>query len=200
MRKTTQLSESKRENIVTAAILEFREQGFLGANMTRIAKRADVSSRTLYKHFESKDALFSEISDIMIERNHCMEPVPYDPQRDFAEQLKDALWRYMDVITDETAIGLNRMVLSELIRDLDRSRKFFAETETHDYPIKRLIAEAMEAGVIHKEDPAYATDQLLGLVKSFLYWPEFFLGQGNRSKKVMDDCVALFLAYYDRDR
>ncbi len=125
--------------------------------------------------------------------------VSYDPDRDFAEQLKDALWRYVGVITEETAIGLNRMVLSELIRDLDRSRRFFTQTETHDYPMTRLIGEAMNAGVIREADPAFATNQLLGLVKNFFFWPEFFLGENPTPKDVLDDCVAMFLAHYKAD-
>lgn len=192
-------TEIKRKNIIDAAIDEFREQGFLGAKTTSIAKKANVSSRTLYNHFESKEALFEAISKIMIERNWSMEPVSYDPDRNFAEQLKDALWRYVEVITEETAIGLNRMVVSELIRDLDRSRQFFTETETHDYPMTRLIGEAMDAGVIRKADPVLATSQLLALVKNFFFWPEFFLGENPTPKTVLDDCVAMFLAHYKAD-
>lgn len=193
-------TEKKRKDIIDAAIDEFREQGFLGAKTTSIAKKANVSSRTLYNHFESKEALFEAISEIMIQRNWSMEPVSYDPDRDFVEQLKDALWRYIGVITEETAMGLNRMVMSELIRDLDRSRQFFAETETHDYPITRLIDEAMDAGVIRKADPVLATNQLLALVKNFFFWPEFFLGESPTPKEVLDDCVAMFLTYYKQDK
>ncbi|MDJ0631501.1 MAG: TetR/AcrR family transcriptional regulator [Rhodobacter sp.] len=189
-------TEKKRKDIIDAAIEEFREQGFLGAKTTSIAKKANVSSRTLYNHFESKEALFDAISEIMLERNRSMEPVSYDPDRDFVEQLKDALWRYVEVITNETALGLNRMVISELIRDLDRSRQFFTETETHDYPITRLITEAMDAGIIRKADPVFATNQLLALVKNFFFWPEFFLGENRTPKGVMDDCVSMFLAHY----
>lgn len=192
-------TEKKRKDIIDAAINEFREHGFLGAKTTSIAKKANVSSRTLYNHFDSKEALFDAISKIMIERNWSMKPVPYDPNRDFVEQLKDALWRYIEVITDETALGLNRMVISELIRDLDRSRQFFSETESHDYPITRLISEAMEAGVLRKADPTFATSQLLALVKNFFFWPEFFLGENPTSKDVLDDCVAMFLAHYKTD-
>ena len=192
-------TEKKRKDIIDAAIDEFREQGFLGAKTTSIAKKANVSSRTLYNHFESKEALFEAISQIMIERNWSMEPVAYDPDQDFVEQLKEALWRYVGVITDETAIGLNRMVISELIRDLDRSRQFFSETEAHDYPITRLISEAMEAGVIRKADPGFATSQLLALVKNFYFWPEFFLGESPTPKEVLDDCITMFLTHYKRE-
>ncbi len=192
-------TDKKRKDIIDAAIDEFKEQGFLGAKTTSIAKKANVSSRTLYKHFESKEALFEAISEIMLEQNRQMGTVPYDPNRGFAEQLTDALWCYVRVITDETALGLNRMVISELIRDLDRSRKFFAETETHDYPMTQLIGEAMEAGVIRKADPILATNQLLALVKGFFFWPEFFLGENPTPKTVMDDCIAMFLAHYKLD-
>ncbi|MBO9448836.1 TetR/AcrR family transcriptional regulator [Tropicibacter sp. R16_0] len=190
-------TEKKRKDIIDAAIDEFREQGFLGATTTSIAKRAQVSSRTLYNHFESKESLFDAISEIMLKQNQSMQPVSYDPSRDFVEQLEDALWQYIAVITDETAIGLNRMVLSELIRDLDRSRKFFSETEAHDYPMTKLIGEAMDAGVIRKADPVFATNQLLGLVKSFFFWPEFFLGENPTPKNVLNDCIAMFLAHYN---
>ncbi len=189
-------TEKKRKDIIDAAIDEFKEQGFLGAKTTSIAKKANVSSRTLYNHFESKEALFDAISEIMLEENRSMEPVSYDPERDFVEQLRDALWKYIAIITEETAIGLNRMVLSELIRDLDRSRSFFTETETHDYPMTRLIEEAMDAGVIRKADPVFATNQLLALAKNFFFWPEFFLGENPTPREIMDDCIAMFLAHY----
>lgn len=192
-------TEKKRKDIIDAAIDEFREQGFLGAKTTSIAKKANVSSRTLYNHFESKEALFDAISEIMLEQNWSMEPVSYDPSRDFVEQLKDALWQYIGVITDETAIGLNRMVLSELIRDLERSQKFFTETESHDYPMAGLIEDAMDAGVLRKADSALATNQLLALVKNFYFWPEFFLGENPTPKEVLDDCIAMFMAHYKAD-
>lgn len=189
-------TEKKRENIIEAAVEEFREQGFLGANTTRIAKRADVSTRTLYKHFSNKEELFHAISEIMIERNSAMAPVAYDPDRALEEQLVEALNRYVAVITEEEAMGLNRMVIAELLRDLERSRAFFAEFATHDYPITNLIAEAMEAGALRKVDPAYAANQLLGLVKTFFFWPEFLLGEEQQTDGIMEDCVAMFLAHY----
>ncbi|KUJ76449.1 hypothetical protein AVO45_11690 [Ruegeria marisrubri] len=190
------LTEKKRKDIIEAAIEEFRENGFLGAKTTQIAKRAGVSSRTLYNHFETKEALFDAITEIMIARNSAMAPVPYDPDRPLDEQLIEALERYVSVITEPEAIGLNRMVISEFLRDLDRSRAFFAESLAHDYPIKRLIEEAMQAGALRKADPEFATSQLLALVKNFFFWPEFLLGEKQKTDGIMRDCVAMFLSHY----
>ncbi len=190
------LTEKKRQNIIEAAIEEFRENGFLAAKTTQIAKRAGVSSRTLYNHFATKEALFNAITQIMIARNEAMKPVAYDPARDLEEQLLEALEHYVTVITEPEAMGLNRMVISEFLRDLDRSRAFFAETATHDYPITQLIAGAMEAGALRKADPAFATGQLLALVKNFFFWPEFLLGEKQNTDGIMQDCVAMFLSHY----
>ncbi len=163
------LTDKKRKDIIEAAIAEFRENGFLGAKTTQIAKRAEVSSRMLYKHFETKEALFDAITEIMIERNAGVAPVPYDPSRPLDEQLSEALERYVAVITEPEAMGLTRMVISEFLRDLDRSRAFFAESAKHDYPVKRLIEEAMTAGALRKADPELATNQLLAMVKTFFF-------------------------------
>ncbi|WP_201722274.1 TetR/AcrR family transcriptional regulator, partial [Sulfitobacter sp. HI0023] len=62
------LTDKKRKDILQAAIQEFREQGFPAARVNRIAELAEVSKRTLYKHFESKEVLFAAITDILLEQ------------------------------------------------------------------------------------------------------------------------------------
>lgn len=190
------LTDIKRQNIIDAAIVEFREQGFLGAKTTAIAKRADVSSRTLYKHFESKEALFEAICEIMVAQNSVMGPVAYAPDRPLKAQLTEALTTYVGVITDDVALGLNRVVMSELLRDMERSRAFFSEVAAHDYPITRLVEEAMAAGALRQADPAFATGQLLALVKNIFFWPEFFLGGKVAAPEALSDSIDMFLAHY----
>lgn len=190
------LTDKKRQNIIDAAICEFRKNGFLAAKTTQIAKRAGVSSRTLYNHFETKEALFDAITEILIERNSAMDPVSYDASRDLSEQLTEALKRYVVVLTEPEAIGLNRMVISEFLRDLDRSRRFFAETASHDYPVTQLVTEAISAGALREADPVFATGQLLAMVKNFYFWPEFLLGEAQPVDGILEECVAMFMAYY----
>lgn len=49
-----------RETILFAGKDVFLEEGYEGASMDRIAERAGVTKRTVYAHFASKHALFSE--------------------------------------------------------------------------------------------------------------------------------------------
>ncbi|MBO9399054.1 TetR/AcrR family transcriptional regulator C-terminal domain-containing protein [Shimia sp. R9_2] len=54
----------------------------------------------------------------------------------------------------------------------------------------------MDAGALRKADPAFATNQLLAIVKNFYFWPEFFLGENSTQKEVRDDCIAMFMSHY----
>jgi len=49
--------EALREHILDTAKLAFLEGGFAGTSMDAIAARAQTSKRSLYAHFETKDAL-----------------------------------------------------------------------------------------------------------------------------------------------
>ncbi len=52
------IAPEKRQRILDAATVEFSLHGFENANMTTIAKKAQVSVGSLYKYFESKQDLF----------------------------------------------------------------------------------------------------------------------------------------------
>ena len=53
------VSLAKRRAMLDAAIREFQAHGYDGASMDAIAASSDVSKRTLYNHFPSKDALIA---------------------------------------------------------------------------------------------------------------------------------------------
>ncbi len=49
----------KRAAIVVAALTAFLDAGYVEASVNHIAAVAGVSIKTLYRHFDSKDELFS---------------------------------------------------------------------------------------------------------------------------------------------
>src|SRR6266478_2950428 len=53
--------ERTRERILAAALKEFSAQGFAGARVDRIARRARINKRMLYHYFGNKEHLFREI-------------------------------------------------------------------------------------------------------------------------------------------
>jgi len=60
---TTRLSGlQRRDQIVDCASYVFAQEGYEGARTAEIAERAGVSERLLYKHFETKAALFEVVA------------------------------------------------------------------------------------------------------------------------------------------
>ena len=55
------IREGKRDAIVAAAQRVFLDRGYQGAAMASIAKAADVSTATLYKHYANKETLFEAV-------------------------------------------------------------------------------------------------------------------------------------------
>jgi TetR/AcrR family transcriptional regulator of autoinduction and epiphytic fitness len=192
------LTEKKRKDILEAAIQEFREQGFPAARVNRIADLAEVSKRTLYKHFESKELLFAAITDILLEEIAAMPKLHFRPDLPLREQLIEAVRDYVGHLTGEQYMGLNRLVMSELQRDQELAQAFFAKAIMQDRPISGLIGEAMHAGALREAEPGFAAGQLLSMVKHFLVWPQFLMGAKAEvdTDAVIADCVDMFLGHY----
>jgi len=88
MHTTCQLEEDafkdesgKRRDILTAALAEFKEHGYRGATISRIAKRAGVTEPTIYEYFKSKEELLYSIPEVAM--------------RGFLKSLQDSL-RHLD--------------------------------------------------------------------------------------------------------
>ena len=62
------LMARKREAIVEAALKAFLDSGYAESSVNRIAADAGVSIKTLYRHFENKDDLFSAVMEAACSR------------------------------------------------------------------------------------------------------------------------------------
>ncbi|HEY5975941.1 MAG TPA: TetR/AcrR family transcriptional regulator [Geobacteraceae bacterium] len=76
----------KRDEIVRAALELIVEQGFHGAPMAMIADRAGVGAGTIYRYFESKDVLITELYRELEERVYLYIQEGYEPERPIRER------------------------------------------------------------------------------------------------------------------
>lgn len=196
------LSERKRQDILNAAIAEFQEQGFVAARISRIGERAKVSSRTLYRHFDSKEALFDAIVDIVFTECAIRAKKDLVPSLPLHDQLVDAVNAHIDSITTDHFIGLNRIVMAEFIRNTELARRAVQQIAILDNTVQHLITQAMDAGLLRKENPHYAAQQLIAMIKSFYYFPVLILREDQNFSKtrgeIVTDCVTMFLTHYER--
>src|SRR6185503_20328625 len=84
----------KREAIMTAALELFVERGFFGTAVPEIADKAGVGAGTIYRHFESKEALVNALYRQEKQR-FAQNVVVSFPAIDRARELFRALWGRM---------------------------------------------------------------------------------------------------------
>ncbi len=89
--------ERTRERILSAALKEFAANGFAGARVDAIARRAAINKRMLYHYFGNKEHLFREVLRRKIaERQASAEGLSGDPAESlpfrFKLSCKDADW------------------------------------------------------------------------------------------------------------
>ncbi|MFN4117657.1 TetR/AcrR family transcriptional regulator [Acidovorax sp.] len=195
------LTDRKRDAIVQAAVAEFREHGFNGTSMDRVAAAADVSKRTVYNHFPSKEELFEAILEQLWDRSQSLEDPAYDAARPLRVQLLQVLEQKMQLLNDASFIDLSRVAMAEIMRSPERAQAMAERLAEKDDGLPRWMRAAQKDGRLRPNaDAQRAAHQLHGLVKAFAFWPQVAMGRPAlavaQQQKVLADAVDMFLAYY----
>jgi len=198
MDKQTTLTEFKREQIINAAVAEFQERGFSDASMDRISKRAEVSKRTVYKHFESKENLFSAIVEMMWGRMAAELDISYSPDRDIRQQLTELAEAEGRLFVSKEVMGTARMLISENLRNPEVVQNSQIKIDAHSV-FSAFLTSAADAGVLHIEDPDGAAQEFVGLLKARAFWPFVFsdnLISAKDLRHVIDSTVEMVMCRY----
>jgi AcrR family transcriptional regulator len=83
-----------RERILTAALEVFSAKGFHGATVDEIAERAGLGKGTVYRHFDSKKRLFSELIRAKVAELEQTVSGAIDPQANVLEIIETYLRVY----------------------------------------------------------------------------------------------------------
>jgi len=197
------LTDRKREAIVTAAVAQFREHGFQRASMDGIAAAAEVSKRTVYNHFPSKDELFAEILLLLWQRSAALTERAYDPQRPLREQLRELLAAKLQLLTDTSFLDLVRVAVAEMMHSPERARHMVERLGEKEQGLAGWLRAAQADGRLRPLDPQYGSALLQGLLKSMAFWPQLTMGQpplpAGQGEQLLDDCVDMFLGRYGRE-
>jgi TetR/AcrR family transcriptional regulator of autoinduction and epiphytic fitness len=195
------LSVIKNQQIIDAALAEFMAHGFHGARMDAIAERANVSKRTVYKHFDGKDALFIHMVTVMRAGFRDAATLPYDPAQSVAEQLRQIADAEGALYTSKPFMKLVRLLVSEASRDRSLAA-LFPSDEADGGALAHFLGEADRHGALNIPDAALAAQQFKDLLKGRSFWPAV-IGQPVASKadmaEIIEQSLEMFLARYGAD-
>lgn len=202
MSVTESVSARKREAILNAAIEEFIERGFQRASMDKISVRADVSKRTVYKHFISKENLFSEICKNVWSAALEATEYPYNPALTLEVQLKEIAEQELVLITSKRYLDTSRMLLAQHMITPELGIEELEKVLTLESGLQRWLKSAVQDNKLQIVDYDLAISQFLGLLKSSVYWPQVIFRKPNASQAHQDAVLAatirMFLSEYKR--
>lgn len=178
------MTEARRETILIAAKAVFEEVGFEQATMSEITARAGGSKATLYRYFESKEALFQELlrrsatehSGAVFELLHRFVSSPekeaaqalalLDVEEDVAVTLQEFGEQALKIFHAPQRILARRMVIAAAA-DSDVGRVFFENGPAKGLEhMARYFGRVMEAGLLRKADAKVAAAQFRALIEA----------------------------------
>ena len=194
------LTDRKRQAIIQAAIIEFRDNGFEITSMDKIAATAGVSKRTVYNHFPSKEELFAEILNQLWIRVTAEPETAYRPDLPLRDQLRVLLMAKLQMLGDDNFLDLARVAIAATIHSPERAQDMVARMGEREEGLTVWIRAAQADGRLKAVAPEFAAQQIHGLLKSFAFWPQISMGQPSLSAEeqntVADSALDMFLGYY----
>ncbi|WIH25099.1 TetR/AcrR family transcriptional regulator [Photobacterium damselae] len=192
-------SEQKHLAIIDAAKEEFIQHGFLAANMDRISGAAEVSKRTLYRHFESKEVLFESVLTIIQDEVNQAIQYPYIEGKTLKEQLTEITYKEVDILYNTYGIPLSKTIVMEFMRQPEMAHNL-VKTIYSNKAITQWFHDAMMAGKLKETNLNLITNIYVSLFQGLLFWPQVMTLAPNAEGKELTDkvetVVSIFLASY----
>jgi AcrR family transcriptional regulator len=197
-RPQVRCDEETRAVIVEAARHAFAANGFAGTGMDSVARAAGVSTKTLYRLFPNKQALFEGMVSERIATFVSIVKLRACDGGDVEVALADALLVCGELILDGEVIALQRVIAGESDKFPDIAETFFTKAIT---PTQGALADwlrvQVKRGTIAVEDADVAAGMLLGMLALQPLRAVMFGHRQPPSRKEIEQrakaCAALFL-------
>ncbi|WP_420561358.1 TetR/AcrR family transcriptional regulator [Tepidicaulis sp.] len=195
------VSATKRRSILDAARDEFQHNGFTRAAMAEIARKADVSTATLYKHFNSKEELFSAVITEAYER---IEETDADlgEHGTVEEVITKAANNILSAQFDQGLNALMRAVIAEVSGQPEIGREFFERgVIQRQQAVAKILDKLVQRGLLKQHDTEISAQEVSGMLRESLIWPALFDPSFRLPKdkdKLIAEAVATLVARYGK--
>jgi AcrR family transcriptional regulator len=197
-RPQVRCDDETRQIIFDAARHEFAGNGYAATSTDMIARRAGVSTKTLYRLIPNKAALFEGMVADRLDRFLANVNLQAVDHADIEEALYAALMACADLALDPEVVALQRMVLQETGKFSDIAPTFY-----RNGPQRTVTALAdwlrvqQTRGLIALDDIDEAAGMLLGMATSAPQRAAIFGGQPLPQRSQIEArlrrCAKLFL-------
>ncbi|MDD3445477.1 MAG: TetR/AcrR family transcriptional regulator [Zavarzinia sp.] len=155
-----------REAIISAASAEFLTAGFAAASVGHIARSAGVSTKTIYRFYETKTDLLAEvISSFMAMMLPGLDSYVVEKPEDLAPTLTRLLTQLAGYGLSGPGLAAGRLAMTEMMRVPEMVAAYYREGhEKIIVAVGRWLARQVEAGRLRLAAPEQAAAMLLSMV------------------------------------
>nr|WP_306173945.1 TetR/AcrR family transcriptional regulator [Pseudoalteromonas shioyasakiensis] len=189
-------SNSKQNDVLCAAIQEFAQNGLLGTTMETIAKQANVSKRTLYKHYANKNALFDDVVALLLQRFSQLHKYQYQADVDIYEQLKELAKVCLSLGNDENYLTLSRIVIIESMRDKEQAARLEEQFLECEKGLLTWFEQAHQAGVLNDVPADIAASFFYGGLKNMGYWEQVIMWKPALDEASLEQLIDLTSRFF----
>ena len=157
MRMEVLMANDTKERILVAALEMFSQNGYAGTNIRELSASLGLVKSGVYKHFESKEAIWNALLDQMITyyADHFGSAEHLPPVPDSVEELVTMTMQMVNfTVHDEKVIMTRKVLTLEQFRD-SRARelatKHFLTGLTDIFT--RIFTSMMAKGLLRKDNP-----------------------------------------------
>ena len=151
--------------ILEAARREFAVSGFAATNMDSVARRAGISTKTLYRLIPNKAALFEAMVTKRLDEFVSTIRLRACEGRDVESALQEALLACAELVLNGDVIALQRMVLAESDKFPEMAQTFYVKAMRRTVAtLANWLGAEKERGLIAIENPEIAAGMLLGML------------------------------------
>lgn len=189
----------KKTQILEAACDEFQRKGFQSCSMDEISRLADVSKRTVYNYFDSKEALFLSVACYAQEKMHEVLISDFDATRDTREQLFSIALTKIQMLQSEDVQRFSRMLLAEIINNPKMAQLLENSTHSFEPRFAEWLAEAVKHKQLQIDDIETALMQFFSVIKGMVFWPALIHRKtfsDSEMHSVAQSTVDLFMSRY----
>ena len=151
------MANDTKERILAAALEMFSQKGYAGTNIRELSASLGLVKSGVYKHYESKEAIWNALLDQMIAYygDHFGSPERLPPVPDSLEELVSMTMHMVNITIHDEKIIMTRKVLTlEQYRDVrarELATKHFLTGLTEMFT--RIFTGMMEKGLLREDDP-----------------------------------------------
>jgi AcrR family transcriptional regulator len=157
--------DETRALILDAARREFAASGYAATNTESVARRAGISTKTLYRLVPNKAALFEAMITDRIDRFASVVRLRACEGGDVETALREALLVCGELILDGDVIALQRMILSESDKFPDIAETFYHKAiKRTEGTLASWLNTQQKRGLIAIDDAEAAAGMLLGML------------------------------------